>query len=424
MRGQVTVFILIGILVVIAFGITLYAGSSLQKKEFSQGSEQAGVQQLQDYVQTCLNLAVGEALSLLGKQGGFLYDSQGGLLQQGSVAFAKFPGSSGVLDVPYLVVPPVGDLGGVFVSNPPGYPFDSFPFSPEDGSLFFTGYYGVSKLAPLYKVTASGEPVAGSVQQSLEAFIGKKTAVCADFREFEAKGFDVVSGSGVLSLVFAQRQEQFVGEQYVTVELLWPLEVSTPGKEKVLLKDFATRVNVRLATMYYFVKSLVDGDVTDVSFAPSSSGNIKVERQSFGEDSVLVVRDEQSSLQNRPFEFVVLRKNRIPALWAIDTKPLERVVFHVTPERRGTRVVVEGNKLLFRDPCPDDGVSNPFVLELNASDPDEDVVSFVAKVVGRSESELADVGTFKVQVFAKDDANLPLDSFDSQVFDVKVALCE
>lgn len=421
MKAQITVFIIIGILVVIAFAIALYAGNRLGLGT-QQGVEgKLGVEEIQSTVTSCFELSLGEGLKLLGKQGGFIFKEQGGI-HDVQEAF-ELPSAEGKALVPWLVISPQGDVGNLFFAAVPKYPFEGFPFPPSETKPFFTGYYGISRLPPLYKINEAQERTEGSIQDTLESFVAKKTTECMDWPAFTGKGFDVTVGTAAASLLFAQRQDQFVGEQFVTASLFWPLDITTPGREKAQLKDFSTRVPVRLASIYYVTKAIVDGDVTDVSYAPSASGGMSVAVERFADGSLVRLSDPQSQVQNAPFEFLIARKNRLPALWQIDDAPLKSVVFHVSPEGRGTRVQVDGKFLRFQDPCQDPDVQNPFVIELNASEPDEDQVSFAVEVQGSAESELKEIGERKVTVFAKDESNGPLGQFDRQELKVEVALC-
>ena len=172
-NAQITIFIIIGILVVVAFGITLYAGTKMsgriETKQTTQRLEQLGLQPLQDYVNTCLSLATKEGLKLIGKQGGTIYASQGGLTPD--YTDEKQYITQEETKVPYLIMPPEGNVGNtdcnteedceenccLFQSEPPGYPYLGFPYA--GGELLFTGYYGMSKIPPLYKQTPTGENV-------------------------------------------------------------------------------------------------------------------------------------------------------------------------------------------------------------------------------------------------------------------------
>jgi len=436
MRAQLTVFIIIGALILVTFGITFYVGSrmneNIEAKGTQQRLEQIGIQPIQDYITTCLSLATIEGLELIGRQGGAIYQSQGGLtpdylLGEGQTYVKYTDPDLGVLDVSFLILPPEGNVGTLFFSNPPEYPFPGFPYPPGETKPLFTGYYGISKLPPLYKIS-SGKQVRGSIQENLETFISKRATECTDWKTFEEKGYSITEGNAITNLLFAQRQEQFIGEQYITIELLWPIEITTPGGDKTILKDFATREQVRLATIYYTVKTFIDGDVTDVSYMPNSTAAFLVNKQSYGQDSFIIVKDTQSIVANKPFEFWIPRKNRRPALWQIDESPIQRVTFHVTPGGRGARITASGGVLRINDPCQEPGVQNPYIIELQSSDPDEDDVSYSVHIPGSSTNEIPNeaitFSEFSITVFAEDGSSHSQEWFDSQEIPLQVALCE
>ncbi|HLF54899.1 MAG TPA: hypothetical protein VI612_04210 [Candidatus Nanoarchaeia archaeon] len=440
MKAQITMFIIIGIMIVMAFGIALYVGGKMQRLESTPSQlalEKLGVQPVYDYVVTCLVLAANDAFDLLGKQGGVLYKEQGGVNDEGiegvnylSYADVNYPEK---LKVRFAVIPPSGtvcqDVTKLetcsFFSESPDYPFNGFPFA--DGQTLFFGYYGENTLPPLYKGTNpdTGQPVLGSVQETLESFIAKRTTECADFNSFKDR-FSFSTGNAVASLIFANETYQFAGEQNVNVELSWPVEVTTAGG-KVVLNSFAAKLPVRPATVYYFVKSIVDGDVTDVSFKAKNFNAFSVETVPLGDNSLVIVKDAQSVVKSRPFEFWVARRNRIPALWNIDTAPLSDVKFHITGEGRGARINVvrlddENSQLEINDPCPDG--QNPYVIKLRASDPDEDPVTFDVHVPGSLNNEIPSDAlgqAFAIAVFAKDKSIS--DNWDSQSVPLQVVLC-
>lgn len=428
MRAQITLFIIIGILIVVAFGIAIYIGTAMNKRiqtaETTQHVEQ--IQPIQDYVTSCLDLATKEGLKLIGRQAGVLYNSQGGITPdfidgEGVQYLAYTDAELGTLKTPFVILPPNGNVGTLFYSEPPKYPFDGFPYAGEE--LIFNGYYGISQLPPLYKTSIEGERVENSVQENFENFAAKRTVQCTDWQQFEAQGFRFKTGTATASLTFAQKQEQFAGEQYISVELNWPIQVTTPAGDKTELENFAVRENTRLATLYYAAKTIIDGDVTDVSYIPQGNYAITTMTIPQGENTIVIARDEQSLIDNKPFEFWIPRKNRKPALWQIEEI---NKVFHVTPEGRGTTITAVGNELRFNDPCPDG--ENPYVVQLNSSEPDEQEITYDIYIPGSATSEIpqdaATFGAFSITVFSKDKSQNSNDWFDSQEIPLTVAICE
>jgi len=423
-KAQITVFIIIGSLVLISFGITIYVGSQmkqpLQAAETIQQLEQIGVQPLQDYITTCLSLATINALNLIGRQGGVIYQTQGGLSSSRAATLEHTEGET--YKISYLVIPPEGNVGPegctdncLFYSEPPLYPFEGFPHVPGRDTPLFTGFYGISKLPPLYRSEQQTMP---SIQENLEAYITRRTVQCADMSSFEEQGYTVVTQPITVELIFATAQEQFRGEQYITVDLTWPIDITTQKGDSIKLEKFTAREPVRLATIYYTIKQMIDADVTDVSYAPRDAGAFTVTIDPFNEYSFITVTDTQSSVNNEPFVFWVPRQNRRPALSALETNS---IVVH-NADTRKTILRIQGSTLIIDDPCPEPDA--PREISLAAWDPDEDDITFT--IDGEQAREIPDswLGTtFSLMVSAKDSSNHPAEWFDTEQLQVQATIC-
>ena len=370
MKGQITLFIIIGVVVLVAFGLTFYVVSQTTKgvkgRPAEQVLEQTIIKPIDDYITTCLTLAANEGLELLGKQGGWLYQSE--------VVPEPAEGNYVVYNeykVRYAVVPPEGNVGKIFYSQPPEYPFPGFPWISGKDEPHFYGYYGVSKLPALYKKNQTGGPITGSIQEMLERFVEKSVVECADWKGFEAQELSFRTGNPSAELLFAETREALGTEQFISFKLNWTVEISSPTGEKTTLKEFSAKLPVRLARVYFAAKNLIDSDVTDTSFEPSSTEFV-VSTFPAGEDdkdSIVILEHPYSTIAGKPYEFRIARKNRRPALWQIDESEFDRA-FHIAEDRTTTFDVVDNN-LLVNDPCDDD-----LVVELNASDPDNNEIVF------------------------------------------------
>lgn len=423
MKGQLTVFIIIGLLVLISFAVTIYVGNLMRQPLKTDQEEQLRQQPLTEYVTSCLTLTATNALALIGKQGGVLYKYQGGITpakQSTDDYFTYQDPEHGQLNISYIILPPTGTVGTLFYSTPPEYPFETFPYLPN-GSLYFDGYYGINNLPPLYKThPETNKTVTNSIQETLETYISTNTATCADFASFTDNGYTISTGTPAASLIFATKQQQFKGEQTLTIALAWPINVTSPDNSITHYDTFTTKVPVRLATIYYTVKALVDADVTNINYTPVTTSAFTIEKTTHQEDSIIVVKDAQSIANDEPFEFWVPRKNRRPALWHLDTP---RLTLHVA-ETRGTELSVQGNTLVINDPCPANG---PQRLRLDASDPDEDDITYELSIplttTNTIPSDAAGVPNYKITIYATDRANHTLDWFDHQSIPTTVSPC-
>lgn len=382
MRGQIAIFIILGILALLALSFTLYAAGTFKKTVLKS---KVGVDAVTDLVSSCLFTVGEEALLALGASG-----------------FRSVNQSSG-----NAIIAPDGTVGERS-SSIPEYPFPGFPYT--NGSLLFTGYYGVSLLPQLYGPSQS-------VEHMLNLFIEENIVSCANWQSFlEAS---VTAGAPHAQLVIARSLEDFEHEDSITLQLDWPMNVSSKD-QIVYLERFTARLPVRLATVYYLAKGIVDADVSDISYVPIvPSGFVLEKKRSENKKvSVLGVNDLRSLVRNAPFEITLARQNRHPALWQINDSLFGQL--HVTLEGKGALFSVEENALVISDPCPDG--PNPVMVQLNASDPDEDTVSFRVDLPMSSDNRLpkSAIGVqYSFTVYASDGS---LDDF--QKIPLEVALCE
>ena len=281
-----------------------------------------------------------------------------------------------------------------------------------NGSGVFAGYYGVNLLPPLYG------PHADAVETMLSKYVEEHVVSCADWRVFEGRA-GVVAGLPKVTVVLSRSPGDFASEDSFALELVWQVNV-TAGGVVVPLEKFSARIPVRLATTYYLAKEVVDADVSDVVYVPRVPAGFTIKRESVGNESVLRLADVQSKVNNLPFEVVLARKNRLPALWQINESLFADKTFHISAEGKGAEVIVEDRKLIINDPCPDG--PNPFVVALDASDPDEDVIRFEVEVPGSSDARLpkSAIGMpYKITILASDGSIV-----DFQKIPLKVSLCE
>ncbi len=413
-KAQITVFIVIGMLVIISFGVTIYVGNQMKKgtetKGTAQKTEQIDIQPIQDYITTCLTLATEDGLALIGKQGGVIYQSQGGITPEPKT-YMDYTENDITYKVSYMILPPQGNVGHdrceteypfcLFYSEPMEYPYPGFPYPQGETKPYFKGFYGINQIPPLYK----SPEATNSIQENLETYITKKTMDCTSWEKFEDKGYTIKEGAAKTTLTFAEQQRQFIGEKYLTAELEWPIDITTPTGDNKAIANFNTRIQVRLATIYYTVKELIDSDVTDIEYKPANKDSFKLTTKPYGKDSFISVQDTQSLTAGKPFEFLIPRKNRAPALWKLETNQL---TLGIAEERRST-LSIEGSKLLIYNPCPDDGPTSTFIT-LQASDPDEEQASFEVEIPGSATDKIPKDAMgeehYKITIKAKDKAGL------------------
>ena len=87
-RGQFTIFVVLGIVLIAAFAFMLFARNivvqtQLQNKADNIINQVLQTSSIEHYVTSCVNRVTDEAVVRLGLQGGVLYDYQGGIISEG-----------------------------------------------------------------------------------------------------------------------------------------------------------------------------------------------------------------------------------------------------------------------------------------------------------------------------------------------------
>jgi len=415
-HAQITLMILMGLILLIAFGLVIWWGTKTATKRTAPEAEhqrlrQVAVQPVRDYVQSCLDITTSNALELLGKQGGVLYQAQGGLTPdvrpQESESFVVYDG----LNVSYAIVPPSGTIGQLFFSEPPDYPYRTFPYlflndNENLGTVIKTqyeGYFGIPRLAPLLK------PGEESIQAQLESFINFNLPRCTEWSTFQQQGLSVAAGIPETTITIAENITQVETEQYFTAHVYWQVDVNDLATgANTTISEFSLGYPVHLARFYLFVKSIVLDDVGNSSFDPRTASDpatpvsVVQDVNPSGGDDLIIVQDRASQLRGKPLEFRILRKNRIPALEWINQTGLDGFEF-IPAEMCGIsspNVVIDQGVLSISHASPDSPAAS-WSAELEAMDPDEDAITF--RTLGPAPLRLpGPAAMYRLYVYASD----------------------
>ncbi|MBD3304659.1 hypothetical protein GF343_05980 [Candidatus Woesearchaeota archaeon] len=369
--AQITVFMIIGIVILLGAGLLVYMAmiqpeKTGEEKVAAQALRQAAVQPVRDYITSCLDIVSSDALEFIGKQGGRLYVSQGGTVpdpvvsQLGSVYL-----DYDELRVSYSVLPPEGTVGSLFFSAPPDYPWPDFPVS-ADSNESVIGFFGLAALPPLYRKHGKG-----SLQEQMETYVSNNIARCVDFSD-KFPGYEIITGEPSTLMVIAENITHLRAEEYISFVLDWPVEIKEKGTgAEIFLNDFKTTFPVAFGRIYYTVKEIVDAEVSNISYEPETTVNyfITIDKNVYNRDDVVIYQDKKYNLNARPYEFRIARKNRLPALYRIDQKEINKFAYCVD----AVRFSVDGKKLR-ASPDLEDG--DPFPWNLTAVDPDNDEITF------------------------------------------------
>ena len=221
-KGQVTVFIIAGILLLFAFAGILYLTQSTTETTVMADGETivSTVPQefrpLQQYTENCLQQIGKRGLLILGQQGGYIYPEVLGEFS------ATDPTDADGLNLDPLKVP-----------------YWNYNKDPNQAKTITH-----ATLRP--ELTGTDE---NSIESQLRRFVKENIAECLDtYQVFSASGFTIAADS-------VKDVEVSIGEQGVNFLLTMPLEAQR-GSSKTTLNKFAARIPLQLKH-YYDVASTV-----------------------------------------------------------------------------------------------------------------------------------------------------------------------
>lgn len=317
MKAQVTFFIILGFVVLLAIGITItmLTTRTEQRIEHQQATTAKiplRVQPIKDDITNCLKLVTQEALIKLGKQGAYLYRAQGGIVEDTptseiGVSYLEFDGTP----VRYLLQAPKANIPPIFFIQPPAYPWELFPYAQEGSSVqHFIGYYGHNELPSLYR------PAPTSIQEQLEGYINNKLSACVPFTKYP--GTSITAGTVNTSIYIANTTLILPTEEAISITLNWPITISEPQQNTTTtLTNFATSLPVPLAKIYYTLQSIINNDGKNISYEPITQHNYLIAITPFEKDSIVTVTFPGITLGDKPYEFRFVRKSRHPALHVV-----------------------------------------------------------------------------------------------------------
>jgi hypothetical protein len=302
-KAQVTLFILVAIILIVgavSFFALRKSGASMNAldKAREEAENIARSDSIRVYVESCLEQATKDAVELVGRQGGYIYDTQakGGIFFLGpgsnwcDPALQYFPASACVLSanlVPYETRAGAVDYVSYAIKEgthkaAPQYPYTGYLHYKDDADTFGSAAGGEKKGAMLELCYAGGpnsrdiegakhscfdsySTVGKSVQNFLEDYIENKTLACVDFSSVAVNRGVKIDAENISA-------EVLLGETEILVKLNYALNMRFSGKEAVkTIADFSYQMrDMRLKQMYELAYNIVAADTTDVFFDSQS----------------------------------------------------------------------------------------------------------------------------------------------------------
>jgi len=304
-KAQLTLFLLFGIIILFIFGFLIYYRANFLQSETSQAAKKSitnflETSSFQGFVQSCLDKALVKGLDLIGKQGGFIYDHQGGVHryrgppQPGSPCVGlrvNCDYSENVIPVIYSGDPTVYNITYAIKSKhpagysrppfePPGYPYSKRGFQNESIKYFgvrapnLFGYLDLNETIPYLcseEVTHLNSSLLinisflcefngdHSVEETLEKFLNKTINDCANFSKF-------INQSGYKVNATFNKTSVIIGEEDVTAVVDADIQTITGEDIKFNSFTFISRQPVRLKFLYELAFHALSRDVQDVLY--------------------------------------------------------------------------------------------------------------------------------------------------------------
>jgi len=217
-KSQATIFVLLGILLLIIIGVSIYVFSVLQnsvtKEEEYTENIPAEMQPIKTVVEQCLQSTAQDAFIVIGQQGGYAYPGQAGIIpvedrETSSSAIFFAPGSN--ITIPYWYY--------------------------MKSSNRCTSCQFATERPALHK-----NPNLPSVESEAEKFVENNLEYCMDFSEFQKRGYRI------------QKPQDFsvevkITDQDVGLFLKYPLQVKKDNKN-VKMSLFQNRLDLEFKKIF------------------------------------------------------------------------------------------------------------------------------------------------------------------------------
>ncbi len=360
-KSQITMFIIVGVLIVITAGLVYYMAGYISKKQAEKQAKLAEKStdiknSVETFVNACAEKTLVDGVKLLGSQGGIIYKNQVG---NGNIINPSLPITStaikGLKPLQYKPTPlseqnyilyaidlpafPADGMTSFNYKNPEYlYPWKCFPYlsnDPTPKSLdenancntlsndiktfeLDDGSFGQNILLPL--LAPSNIP---SINSTLTLFIENNLSTCLqNFNTFKERGLIVNTQAPKATLT--------INNDNILLKLKMPTTITKMRtNEQATIETYTINAPIRLGRVYEFTNKLIINDTTNISFSidkiadystlSNYDAKISVTKTDSknpshnDHDDIITIKDTGSRIGDG-FSFTFARKNRRPAL--------------------------------------------------------------------------------------------------------------
>ena len=318
-KAQVTVFIIIGIVLLIIVIALLALSNSLEGNPIAREGEDATglsteLEPIKNYIETCVEQVAKDGIFLLGKQSGYIYRSQGGKRYDQSPAgkgyqYINFPEDSDNMVI-YRITSSIEDTANQCKTQAPEYPVTNpkYPYLDETPVNLDVKNYRKDNCFGKGKYT-NKKIIAKDLKSYIESNVNIRCTLDS-FPEFEIVGETATANVSILD-----------GE--TTVLLDYPLSIkNTNSGTRSNLRYFTSRISFSMKRVLDLVDIIIEKDVDDPTYRLTRAirnyddFSISVINDVHGKDDIVVItsNSDDFKIDGTPFEFYFARKNRPPVL--------------------------------------------------------------------------------------------------------------
>jgi len=248
-KAQITIFIIIGIIIILSIGIILYVRGGSAKKELVAEVEKldrAGEIAIRNYVEACLKKVSEDGLERIGMQGGYIN-----------------------------------------ISDPPDH-IEDLPYNIS---------YGLDNNAD-QNLLESYRPFLSVLEKDLQEFVNSELKTCIkEFSVFKEIGFEITAG--IINTTVTLTEEEAI------ISLDYPLTIKK-GEAEARINRFGVNIPNRLKKIHELAKNSIR-DYFDSGNDLDKLGDSPYELDDFiwiaTADSIVTIKDYKFLLKNNAYAF-------------------------------------------------------------------------------------------------------------------------
>lgn len=323
MKGQVTLFIVLGIIVMIIIGLGLFVkdlifdaqiaeSADTLFREFEQSSS------LNTYLKSCIRKVTNNGLTLLGVQGGYIYVDQGGTQERPRTMQNIQPDFRGVdrsFDLAYWIFDEIENYGPV-----QGFKFDIPKLCSNTGPNKLGASENSVNTCQLLDVYGSE---GRNIQDSLAAYIDNSLPECLDLDIYATtRGNEVVAEAPKSEIIF--NKDSFL------VSTSYPFKINIKGRDpEIKITNYTYESDARLQSAYLLMKVIAEEESINPRFNPQEDffdlsyyksgfivqvipdwNNLTINCEEDCFDDLVWLKDESTFVNGKPFELMFAIEDR------------------------------------------------------------------------------------------------------------------